>query len=128
MQGTLEDALATVLRVPQVRVVCAGRTDTGVHARGRWSTSTSPEVGAYVAARAAVKLPLDPLVRRLERDPASRRAGTPGGRRPPEGFDARFSAIWRRYAYRVATTPRWSTRWPAGPRAGLAAARSTSTR
>ena len=35
MQGDLEDALATVLRVPSVQVTCAGRTDTGVHARGQ---------------------------------------------------------------------------------------------
>jgi tRNA pseudouridine38-40 synthase len=26
-------------------------------------------------------------------------------RRAPEGFDARFSALWRRYAYRVSDTP-----------------------
>ena len=35
VQGTLEAALATLLRVPEVAVVCAGRTDTGVHARGQ---------------------------------------------------------------------------------------------
>ena len=35
MQGTLEAALATVLRLPSATVVCAGRTDTGVHARGQ---------------------------------------------------------------------------------------------
>ena len=38
VQGTLEAALATVLRVPAVALVCAGRTDTGVHARGQAST------------------------------------------------------------------------------------------
>ena len=27
----------------------------------------------------------------------------------PEGFDARFSALWRRYAYRVADDPTSST-------------------
>ena len=35
VQGDLEAALATVLRVPEVSTVCAGRTDTGVHARGQ---------------------------------------------------------------------------------------------
>ena len=30
--------------------------------------------------------------------------GTPRGRRPA-GFDARFSALWRRYAYRIADDP-----------------------
>ena len=35
VQGTLEAALATALRVPAARLVCAGRTDSGVHARGQ---------------------------------------------------------------------------------------------
>src|SRR5687767_15042328 len=35
VQGTVEAALTTVLRVPEVSVVCAGRTDAGVHARGQ---------------------------------------------------------------------------------------------
>ena len=35
VQGDLEDALATVLRLPSVSVTCAGRTDTGVHARAQ---------------------------------------------------------------------------------------------
>src|SRR5881409_429455 len=35
VQGTLEAALAQVLRVDSVPVTCAGRTDTGVHARGQ---------------------------------------------------------------------------------------------
>ena len=35
VQGELEAALATVLRLSEVSLVCAGRTDTGVHARGQ---------------------------------------------------------------------------------------------
>ena len=35
VQGELEAALATALRLPEASVVCAGRTDTGVHARGQ---------------------------------------------------------------------------------------------
>ncbi|MDO4854051.1 MAG: tRNA pseudouridine(38-40) synthase TruA [Coriobacteriia bacterium] len=35
VQGSLEEALAKVFRHP-VETVCAGRTDSGVHARGQW--------------------------------------------------------------------------------------------
>ena len=93
VQGDLEQALATVLRVPEVRVVCAGRTDTGVHARGQVTHADVPD-GAAVG----------PLLRRLNGvlgpDVRVRRV-----LRAPEGFDARFSARWRRYAYRVADDP-----------------------
>ena len=42
--------------------------------------------------------------------------------RPPDGFDARFSALWRRYAYRIADEPRAGRPAGAPARAGLAAA------
>lgn len=35
VQGVLEDALATVLRLPSVELTVAGRTDAGVHATGQ---------------------------------------------------------------------------------------------
>lgn len=104
VQGTVEEALARVLRVPEVRVVCAGRTDTGVHARGQVvHLDVQPTVVAAVAGRAG-EPPLVALVRRLNGvlppDVRVRRAVE-----APEGFDARFSASWRRYAYRVADDP-----------------------
>jgi tRNA pseudouridine38-40 synthase len=104
VQGTLEQALATVLRIPDVRVVCAGRTDTGVHARGQVvHLDVDPTVVERVAARAA-EPPLAALVRRLNGvlppDVRVRRAAE-----APAGFDARFSATWRRYAYRIADDP-----------------------
>jgi tRNA pseudouridine38-40 synthase len=93
VQGTLEDALARVLglAVPAALTV-AGRTDAGVHARGQVAHADIPagrwaDAGPGAARRLARLLPPDVRVHRLA--PA------------PTGFDARFSAIWRRYAYRV---------------------------
>ena len=104
VQGDVESALATVLRVPDVSVVCAGRTDTGVHARGQViHTDLADEVVAAVRGRSAGQ-PLEALVRRLNgllpADVRVRRAVE-----APPGFDARFGALWRRYAYRLTDTP-----------------------
>jgi tRNA pseudouridine38-40 synthase len=94
--GVVAAALGRVLRLPAPpNLTVAGRTDAGVHARGQvvhldvpaaaWSdTADSP--GRAVARLAGV-LPADVRVR----------AAGPA----PAGFDARFSALWRRYAYRV---------------------------
>lgn len=103
VQALLEDALATALRVPQARVTVAGRTDAGVHARGQVAhLDVDAEVVTASAGRAA-EAPLDALARRVDgilpADLCVRRISE-----APEGFDARFSAIWRRYAYRIADT------------------------
>jgi tRNA pseudouridine38-40 synthase len=97
---TVEDvvaaALGRVLRLPGTlnppKLTVAGRTDAGVHARGQvvhvdlpavaWSATSD-----RVVARLASALPADVRVRAAGLAPA--------------GFDARFSALWRRYAYRV---------------------------
>lgn len=100
VQGTLEAALATALRVPEARVVCAGRTDAGVHARGQVVHLDVTEADlAASAGRSTDPAPLA-LHRRLNGIlPADIRVR--GVQQAPEGFDARFSAIWRRYAYRL---------------------------
>jgi tRNA pseudouridine38-40 synthase len=89
VQGEIETAIATVLRLPEPpRLTCAGRTDTGVHARGQV---------------AHVDLDLDDvesLERRLRRilpEDVSLWALSAA----PAGFDARFSAVERRYVYRL---------------------------
>jgi tRNA pseudouridine38-40 synthase len=92
VQGELTTALATVLRVPSVDVVCAGRTDAGVHARGQVvhaDLEEPPELDSLVRRLNGI-LPADVRVRRAAEAPA--------------GFDARFGALWRRYAYRIADT------------------------
>lgn len=104
VQGELEAALATTLRLDGVTVVCAGRTDTGVHARGQVvQLDVEPDVLAASAGR-STDPPLEALLRRLNgvlpQDVRVRRIVE-----APEGFDARFSAVWRRYAYRVADRP-----------------------
>jgi tRNA pseudouridine38-40 synthase len=104
VQGLLQAALSQVLRLESVPVTCAGRTDTGVHARGQVVHLDVPDdvLGAVVGRSTAP--PVDALVRRLNGVlPADVRVR--GGREAPNGFDARFSALWRRYAYRIADDP-----------------------
>ncbi len=105
VEGTLSAALTTLLRSPEpVRLVVAGRTDAGVHARGQVvHADVDPEAwqglrgrsGRPVEAAAATRLrgilPADMAVRRVS--PA------------PDGFDARFSALRRRYLYRICDDP-----------------------
>ncbi|MDQ4501860.1 tRNA pseudouridine(38-40) synthase TruA [Sinomonas sp. ASV322] len=107
VQGSLEEALELILRRP-VRVVVAGRTDAGVHARGQ---VVHLDLGAdewESLPRRSDDAPEEVLARRL-RGALSRVLAEETGalevRRavvPPEGFDARFSALWRRYSYRIA--------------------------
>ena len=101
VQGTLEAALATLLRLPEVSVVCAGRTDAGVHARGQ-VTHLDVEDGVLATAAGRTDLPMpEALLPRLNgilpADVRVRRVVA-----APDGFDARFSALWRRYGYRIA--------------------------
>ncbi len=129
--GVLDDALTTVFRTP-VQLRAAGRTDTGVHATGQVAHVDIPEealahayprirrtedAGSNVAAEAAPEF--QPLVRRLSRLlPSDVRVRDIA--RTPTGFDARFSALRRRYEYRLSTAPsgvepqhaRYVTAWP----------------
>lgn len=108
VQGELEAALATVFRRhgPAPVLTVAGRTDAGVHATGQVAhVDLAPAQLAHLATphgRAATGPALS-LARRLN--------GIAGLRSDvyvrsavlaPEGFDARFSPLFRRYEYRVA--------------------------
>jgi len=100
VQGELTTALTTVLRLPEgsLQVTCAGRTDAGAHV----DVPEDPEAGSKAAARQLTEL--DVLTRRvngfLARDVRIRAIAA-----APEGFDARFAALWRRYAYRIIDDP-----------------------
>ena len=88
IQSVLERALCVVLRRSDVRLVVAGRTDTGVHALG--------QVASYEGEPAPVSglnalLPGDVAVLSCEA--------------APEGFDARRDATSRAYTYLVLHRP-----------------------
>ncbi len=100
VQAVTEEALSRALRRPASagppRLTVAGRTDAGVHARGQVAHVDVPAEAWAAGAGHAVRrmagvLPPDIRLRGLA--PA------------PDGFDARFSALWRRYRYQVCDDP-----------------------
>ena len=97
VEGVLAETLRHVLRLPAApRLTVAGRTDTGVHARGQVAHADLPEPVWAAHADAARRR----LARALPHDIRVRAIGP-----APDGFDARFSALWRRYSYRVCDDP-----------------------
>jgi len=124
--GALSTVLGQALRHP-VRLVCAGRTDAGVHAWGQVVSFDTPAEG------------FDPV--RLQRavnamlSSAARGEGRPGPAivvrhvAPADpGFDARRSAVARRYRYTVLNRPMAdpflaATTWHVEERLDLAALR-----
>ncbi len=111
VQGVLEEALGTVLRGP-VDLTVAGRTDAGVHARGQVAHA-DVDAAAWAALPGRGDHPSAEALRRRLSGVLSR-GGRPRGasdvvvRRAapaPPGFDARFSALRRRYAYRICDDP-----------------------
>jgi len=97
VEGVLAETLGHVLRLPEAaRLTVAGRTDAGVHARGQVAHADVPSQaweghGDAALRRLSRALPPDLRVRAIAL--------------APDGFDARFSALWRRYAYRICDDP-----------------------
>jgi tRNA pseudouridine38-40 synthase len=86
-------ALGRVLRLPfPPKLTVAGRTDAGVHARGQVAHLDVPAEAWSGPADQAISR----LAGVLPADVRVHAAAT-----APAGFDARFSALWRRYSYRV---------------------------
>ncbi|MBU2668668.1 tRNA pseudouridine(38-40) synthase TruA [Actinoplanes bogorensis] len=94
--GVLVEALGRLVGVDTpLGLTVAGRTDAGVHATGQVCHIDLPvdaygEIGSSLLRRLAALMPPDARVRAITQVPAT--------------FDARFSATFRRYEYRVADT------------------------
>lgn len=81
-----------MLRVPELRLTVAGRTDAGVHATGQVAHLDVPTPSWAVAQRTALRR-LNGIL------PADVRVTAVAAVLPD--FDARFGALWRRYVYRL---------------------------
>ena len=99
VQGLVEAALATVLRLPAdtYRLIVAGRTDAGVHARHQVAHIDLPAAEYGRAGAAELQRRLNGVLPYDIRVFAVAKAA--------EGFDARFSALSREYQYRVVAAP-----------------------
>jgi tRNA pseudouridine38-40 synthase len=91
VQGELENAISTLLRVDRVIVQCAGRTDAGVHATAQVIHFDIAEKDAMemkdLTYRINAILSEDISIQELEVTAAD--------------FDARFAALSRRYEYLI---------------------------
>ena len=94
VQECFEAALATVLRLPQVATVCAGRTDTGVHALDQYVSCDVPTASlqgktSYTLVKSLNALTADDISVHLV------------AKATDPDFSARFSVDWREYRYRI---------------------------
>lgn len=105
VQGTLQAALERIAG-GTIRLVVAGRTDAGVHASGQVAhVDLDDEQTERILQRrvAPGDDPIALLARRVRGViGAYSDVDVIAASRAPEGFDARFSAVWRRYEYRLA--------------------------
>ncbi len=91
VQGEIERALQTIFRAP-IQITCAGRTDSGVHARGQVvSFSVEPKLVENKTEHSICKS-IDALTHETIR---ARKLMF-----VPQDFSARFNAMWREYRYR----------------------------
>jgi tRNA pseudouridine38-40 synthase len=90
VQGSLDVALATILRLDTIQSTVAGRTDAGVHATGQT---------AHIDVDDSVKP--EQLLRQLNSILSGVAIHIHRVMVAPLGFDARYSPMFRRYEYRV---------------------------
>ncbi len=93
VQGELENALKTIFK-RDIDTVCAGRTDTGVHAKGQVISFDLYDKEFNKCTQESLKRSLNALthdnicIKKVVEMPV--------------GFSARFDADWREYRYRIA--------------------------
>ena len=91
VQGELQRVLSHLVH-GEIELTVAGRTDAGVHARGQVAHCDVPSLDSLSPLRINRALPDDVRVLRVSD--------------VGPDFDARFSALWRRYSYTVCDDPR----------------------
>lgn len=102
VQGTLETAITRIIG-EDVQLVVAGRTDAGVHATGQVAHLDLTEAHLERMRGSRKSVDISALANRVngivgrDADVAVRTSAE-----APQGFDARFSPLWRRYEYRIA--------------------------
>jgi tRNA pseudouridine38-40 synthase len=105
VETELSVALTLILRAARpVRLVVAGRTDAGVHARGAVAHADVDPAGWALVPGRSTRSPAESALARLNgvlpADVVVHRVAV-----APEGFNARFSATQRRYLYRICDQP-----------------------
>jgi tRNA pseudouridine38-40 synthase len=105
VETELSVALTLILRAAKpVRLVVAGRTDAGVHARGAVAHADVDPAGWALLPGRSTRSPAESALARLNgvlpADVVIHRVSL-----APEGFNARFSATQRRYLYRICDQP-----------------------
>jgi len=105
VETELSAALTLILRAASpVRLVVAGRTDAGVHARAAVAHADVDPVGWALLPGRSTRSPAESALARLNgvlpADVVVHRVAV-----APEGFNARFSATSRRYLYRICDEP-----------------------
>ncbi|WP_282799547.1 tRNA pseudouridine(38-40) synthase TruA [Bombella apis] len=96
VQQLIEEAAEHLTQGRRVSSVTAGRTDSGVHAAGLVAHLDFPDDAPL--SRKAVR---DAIGYHLKPHPISILEAAPA----PEGWNARFSATWRRYRYTILNRP-----------------------
>jgi len=105
VEDELSAALTLILRAPKpVRLVVAGRTDAGVHARGAVVHADVDPTGWALLPGRSVRSPAQSALARLN-GVLPNDVVVHGVSLAPEGFHARFSATQRRYLYRICDQP-----------------------